>query len=323
MYLVFPKQVAHLLKPQREKMKITIKTILFYFLLQFHSGNLFSQRTQAELINAFNEQYIKMHMDEDFSKIKHHYSDSIRIMPEFQETILTRAHAEKYYQAFFERFDVKNYDRTVYEVLDLGTRIVEIGTFSILLLEKDSTYELKGKYLNIWKINLAGKPELFTEAWNYDHRVKFEERLKFNEVPSVRMALEPHVSISDNISFELAGLGALMERIISEKDGKLWSMFYDDNGISLHSFSPMCKGRDKLDEYYLAHAKEMPVFEKLDVRTDRIDELGAYVIEYATAIANWRMDQWSGVSTSKNIRIWKRQANGSLKIYRLIAMYDR
>jgi ketosteroid isomerase-like protein len=283
----------------------------------------FAQKNDQQFIRDFTKDYTGMYTEMDFSNVKEYYSDSIRVMPEFQKTILSLENAEKYYKAFFNRFKIKSYTRNIDEILDLDSKLMEIGTFDMSMSDSIKTYELKGKYANIWKKDSTGNPKLLTEAWNYDHNVEFEQRLKFDNVPSITMALEAHVPITDNISFELAGLNSLMEKIISQKDGNLWTKFYDDNGKSLHSFKPMIIGRKKLDEYYLEHAEELPVFEKLDIRTDKIEELNGYVLEYATAIANWRMNEYSGVSTSKNIRLWKRQPNGSLKIYRLIAMYDR
>jgi hypothetical protein len=66
----------------------------------------------------------------------------------------------------------------------------------------------------------------------------------------------------------------------------------------------------------------MPIFEKLDVRNDRIDDLGNYVIEYASHIAIIRSGDFSGVSTGKDLAIWRREPNGALKIFRHITMYD-
>lgn len=292
------------------------------FLTIHFSGFSQDVATQKAYLQDFAQRYTHMYLEEDFSEVDGFYSDSVRLMPEFQPTVLSKQHAAAYFQAFFNRFEVQSYQRAVYEVLDLGSRLIELGTFRITFADTARSYELQGKYFNIWLSRPGEKPKLFTEAWNYDHSVDFAEQLRFTSVPTVKMALEPHLPIQDNISFELAGLNALMERIISEKDGRLWPMFYADDGITFHSFSPMVVERKALDHYFEAHAQEMPVFEKLDVRTDRIDELDGYVIEYATAIANWRRDLYSGISTSKNIRLWKRQANGSLKIYRMIAMYD-
>lgn len=295
--------------------------LLFCFLLLKIYG--FAQSDPASLIADFNDKLIEMYEEEDFSIVASYYEDDVRLMPEFQATILSEANAEQYYTSFFDRFTVQKYDRKIFEVLDLGSRIFELGTFNMVLSDVSDTIHLEGKYVNIWHYKENGKLVLITEAWNYDHSVDFVEKLKFDKVPSMRMALEGHLPITDNISFELAGLNALMEKVITQHDGQLWSMFYDDSGISLHSFVPMNIGREQLDDYLFKHVKELPIFEKLDIRTDRIDELDGYVIEYATAVANWRMDQYSGVSTSKNIRLWKRQENGTLKILRIIAMYDR
>jgi hypothetical protein len=55
-------------------------------------------------------------------------------------------------------------------------------------------------------------------------------------------------------------------------------------------------GRKALDEYTVEHAKALPVFEKLEIRTDKIDDFGRYVIEYGTGIAIWTVDEYSGVS---------------------------
>ncbi len=70
------------------------------------------------------------------------------------------------------------------------------------------------------------------------------------------------------------------------------------------------------------HVKELPVFEELDIRNDRIDNLGTFVIEYASHIASWKNGDSSGVGLGKNIRIWRREADHSLKLFRAIGMYD-
>jgi hypothetical protein len=90
----------------------------------------------------------------------------------------------------------------------------------------------------------------------------------------------------------------------------------------IYSFNPIQKGRKALDEFLETHVNEMPIFEKLDIRNDRIDDLGMFVIEYASHIAVWRNGGSSGVNTGKDLRIWRRETDGSLKILRSMAMYD-
>ena len=115
-----------------------------------------------------------------------------------------------------------------------------------------------------------------------------------------------------------------MESVVVEHDPLIWSQFYTDDGLFCYSRNhPMYKEKNALDSFLVQHCRELPVFEKLDIRTDRIDQPGAnYVIEYASHIAVWRSGVYSGVALGKDLRIWRREKDGGLKIYRHIGMYD-
>jgi ketosteroid isomerase-like protein len=258
------------------------------------------------------------------SYLQGYYADNTRLMPEFQKTIMGKANTLKYFEAFASRFEVLEYDRDEIEILDLGSRVVEHGMFSMKMKLRTTNkhYELKGKYQDIWEKQPGGKLSLITEGWNYNHQVTFSEELRFAEVPAVHIALEPHLPVNSNISFELAALCRLMESAVSQHDSKLWAQFYTDDGMFIYSFNPIQKGRKALDEFLETHVNEMPIFEKLDIRNDRIDDLGMFVIEYASHIAVWRNGGSSGVNTGKDLRIWRRETDGSLKILRSMAMYD-
>jgi len=113
-----------------------------------------------------------------------------------------------------------------------------------------------------------------------------------------------------------------MEVTITLHDPKIWAQFYADDGILFPNHRPFLDGRKAIDTHFEMHVKEIPVFEKLDIRNDRIDNLGEYVIEYASHIAVWRGGDYSGVGLGKDLRIWRREKDGSLKIFRHIGMYD-
>ncbi len=293
--------------------------VILVSLIQFKVTH--AQVNTAKIVQ-FGKDYKTAMLTEHVSGIADSYSKDIRLMPEFQQTILGKENMLLYYKAFFERFDVLQYSQDTIEILDLGKKIVELGYFTMSLKSVSSQYELKGKYQHIWEKLPDGKLLLITEAWNYNHWVDFGEQLRFDQVPAVHMALQAHLPINNNISFELAGLNALMEKTVSQGDAVIWSQFFTDDGMFIYSFNPVYKGRAALDDYLQKHVKELPVFEKLDIRNDKIEELGGYVIEYATHIANWRNGASSGISTGKNIRIWRRAPSGSLKILRQMAMYD-
>jgi ketosteroid isomerase-like protein len=275
-------------------------------------------------LKKFKGDYIKSMLDEKPEIIQSYFADDIRLMPEFQKTIKNKDNTSLYWKLFTDRFDTQELTRNEIEVLDIGTRIVEIGLFSIRmkLKSEDKYFELKGKYVDLWE-KKDNKILLLTQAWNYDHAINFADQLQFKEVPSTTVAYEGHVPINNPISFELAALNQFVETVISARDSKIWSQFYADDAAWLYTGNTIVKGRKSLDDFFDQHAKELPIFEKLDIRNDRIDSSGIYTIEYASHIAIIRNGDFSGVFTGKDLVIWRREPNGSLKIFRHIGMYDQ
>lgn len=276
-------------------------------------------------LKKFRADYIKSMLEKKPELIQPYYSENIRLMPEFQKTVMGKGNVLKYHKAFSTRFIITSYNRMEIEILDLGERVVEVGMFEMKLTAQrtNQEHEIKGKYQNIWEKASNRELILITEAWNYNHPTAIEDHLRFEEVPSSDVALQAHVPINSSISFELAALNRLMEVTITQHDAIIWQKFYADDGMFIYSRHPFYQGRKAIDEFLIKHVNEdMPVFEKLDIRTDRIDVLEQYVIEYASHIANWRSGDYSGVNTGKDIRIWRREPDCSLKIFRAMAMYD-
>lgn len=274
-------------------------------------------------LKKFKADYLKGILDENPEIIQGYLADDFRLMPEFQKTIKNKQNSLLYFKLFADRFDTQSLSRSEIEVLDLGTCIVEIGTFStkIKLKTLDKYYELKGKYVDLWE--KKGKQIfLLTQSWNYDHPVDFTEQLQFKEVPSTVVAYESHLPVNNSISFELAALNKFMEIIITDRDSKIWAQFYTDDAIWLYTGHEVIQGRKSLDGFFKKHVDELPIFEKLDVRNDRIDSSGMYTIEYASHIAIIRNGVFSGVFTGKDLVIWRREPDGSLKIFRHIGTYD-
>jgi len=159
-------------------------------------------------------------------------------------------------------------------------------------------------------------------VWNYDQDVQNGDDFRFPDVPSVQMAFQPHLPVNDSIRFELAALNLLLGQAVSQHDAKLWSQFFADDAILAANYVPIARGRAEVDRYLEEHVRTLPIFEHLDIRNDRVDVSGNYVIEYATHVANWRNGDSSGVSTGKNLRLWRRESNGTLKMIRQIGSYD-
>ncbi|MEP7322922.1 MAG: nuclear transport factor 2 family protein [Saprospiraceae bacterium] len=278
----------------------------------------------ASYLNKFNTDYITGMMNNKPETIVQYYAIGIRLMPEFQKTIIGKTYAQQYHQSFFERFVILAYTRSISEIIDLGSKVAESGKFNMTLKLKSSgkQQEIQGKYFCIWDKQKNSTLSLNTETWNYDHHLENEDQMRFQNIPVTDVALQSHVPVNSNVSFELAALNRLMETTVSQHDAKIWSQFYTEDAIILHSHQPASNDKKEQDAYLKKHVTELPDFEKLDIRNDRIDHLGKYIIEYASHIAIWKSGESSGVGLGKDLRIWRREQDGSLKIFRHIGMYD-
>jgi ketosteroid isomerase-like protein len=256
--------------------------------------------------------------------IAQYYHDNIRLMVEFQRTTIGKNNVLLYHKSLTDRFAISTFDMTDPEIMDLGKMVVEFGTLAIALRSKSTGegHALQGKYVSVWQRNDAGKLLLITTGWNYNENVNFGDQMRFPAIPVIDVAVDSHLPINSNISFELAALNRWMEAVVSQHDAELWSRFYTDDAVFFAQRHIAARGRELVDDYIKHHVEEIPVMENLTIRNDRIDVLGSYVLEYASHIAVWRRDNNSGVGRGKDLRIWRRESDGSLKIFRHIGMYD-
>src|SRR5687768_9279152 len=135
------------------------KTIIFFLLtsaclnisLVFGQSNVKTADNNTHL-QKFRSDYIRSILDKKPEMIQDYYAEDIRLMPEFQKTIVGKENVLTYHNAFSTRFNIQSYNRNEIEVLDLGSRIVELGMFAmkIKLKATGKEYEVNGKYLNIW-----------------------------------------------------------------------------------------------------------------------------------------------------------------------------
>jgi ketosteroid isomerase-like protein len=264
---------------------------------------------------------VKQAFDEGAAdRLQPFYSARVRVMPEYHGTLRGAAQARAYFIAFFGRFDVQGYGRERLRVFDLGARVVDVGRFRMKVTSATGTHEIAGKYAEVWR-NTNGQLSLLAQTWNFDNYVASTEEFRFPAVPGIRIAFEPHVVVKDPLSFELAALNKLQEDAIREKDADVWSQFYADDALLLVNHGRELAGRGAIDAYLKEHTGGMPVYEKLDIRHDEIDQSGSYVIDYASHVAIWRRAELSGVNTGKNIRLWRREPRGGLKMIAQIGTY--
>jgi hypothetical protein len=82
-------------------------------------------------LKAFRSGYVTGALNGNLEKLADYYAEDVRLMCEYNRTFLGKATASSYYKAFLSRFEVQDYTRQEIEVLDLGSRVIELGRFTL------------------------------------------------------------------------------------------------------------------------------------------------------------------------------------------------
>src|SRR5688572_26223133 len=149
--------------------------LYFLFFLCITTTNLCGQPKPDEhvvgQVRKFRLDYTKAMLSKNSDVLENYFHQNLRLMPEFQNTVIGKSNALRYFKSFLSRFDVVEYSHTEFEILDLKSRVVESGTFKmkVKLKSKTDLYEVEGKYQDIWE-NSNGSLKLITVAWNHNQR---------------------------------------------------------------------------------------------------------------------------------------------------------
>lgn len=267
--------------------------------------------------------YIKGVMRENTSTLLMHHALSVRIMPEANPTIFGKANAELYFKALFKRFDVKGYNKSPMNFIDMGTKVAEIGAFDLEMQTKGGEErKLSGHYVNLWQRNDSGNWEIHTDVWNFNHWPAFKEELVFAGIPSVVTAMQAKVPIDSPQSFEIAAYEAINQHGVRIGDPDIVSFKFNDSAHYFPNFQPALIGKPAIAEWWKQHMKELPLLDAVHNRSDAIETLGRYTIQHSSHIVAWRSGEHSGGSTGKHLKIWERQDDGILRAILFIAAYD-
>lgn len=306
-------------------MKIILCHVLLLVVTSGSMAQSIAPDNYISFLNKFRQDQTESILNNNLAVLEPYYADSIRLIPPFQKTMEGKKATAAYYKAFTDSFIIHEFSKREIEILDLNKQLMEIGTLMFQITSKDSgkKYQLVGKYMDLWHIGTEAHPLLLTEIWNFDESYgDLHDRLRFDDLPTKQQAMLPNVPVTNSIRFELAAYNRLLDATVTQHDAATWALYYSDDAILMSSYYPMFKGKKAIIGYIESHVKELPVFEELDIRNDRIDDLGIFVVEYASHIASWKNGGYSGVSLGKNIRIWRREADHSLKMFRSIGNYD-
>ncbi|MBT31334.1 MAG: hypothetical protein CMO01_16895 [Thalassobius sp.] len=280
-----------------------------------------SNKTVDTRILEMNELFINSILNENLEDRLKYYSDEILCMPEFQLSMRGTEMIKTYYSEIFKREEVELLEKEVFEIIPMGKTLVEMGTFKkhYKMADSNEMIKLNGKYCNVWEIQPDEKLMLKAECWGYFHPVEKPE----SQVVDLKEALtEILPDVNNPIAFELAALNALMEKGVQTHDAALRSAFFTQDGMFLPFADSIKTGFTEINEHLIEYTSNNVSIDSIHVYNQGFEAFDDYVIEYPKFYVAWSLQEAKGISHGKGIRIWKRQADCTLKLYREIGLHN-
>lgn len=252
-------------------------------------------------------------VNENSSAIQDIIAHDAIFMLEYQRTLRGKEQIHEYYTLLFSDQKIHTLKSEVSETIVLGDYIIEIGVFSKEFNRSDLGKPLQheGKFWRIWRKNNT-RLQLFAYAEGYHRELRPEE---FTVIDS-------GISPEKTTNLELRAYAALGEKAIKEWDPETRIELYAHDAI-FYPFADSAKvGIEVLKPYLrsyhrpgvqIDHIKGVP-FEFIDLQD--------YIIQFSTFEVDWRFKDMSGTNKGKGMRLWQRQEDCSLKIYRHIGLHN-
>jgi ketosteroid isomerase-like protein len=252
-----------------------------------------------------------------------YYDDHAITMPEYQLTLRGREEIKTFYREIFYRQNIKKFQRQAHEFIHMNEVIVEIGSFNKEYTDSrtDTLVSLNGKYWMVWENQSDGSFKLKGEAFGFFHQVKDPESLIVSMLTT--QPDESDIPSMREVPFELKAYNALMEKGVRNRDGNLRSEFFTMDGAFYPFADTAVTGMDQVKPYLMEYSGRGAVtIDSIMCYTYDYKILSEYVLEYDMFKVRWSVPKFSGRTEGKGIRIWKRQEDGSLRLYREIGTHN-
>lgn len=248
------------------------------------------------------------------------YGDRAICMPEYQATLGRRNEIESYFREMFKRQRIKSIRRSPLEFIHMENTIVVIGTYirEYQTPTVDSTITLQGKYCHVWGLQ-AGTYRIKGETFGYFHPVDRPEAL----IISKNQQQPDEDDIQIKVPFELKAYNALMEKGVRQRNATLRADFFTEDAVFYPFADTAVVGMNQLKPYLAAYSNRGTVtLDSVSCYTYAFENHGEYTLEYAMFKVKWSRLEVSGKTEGKGIRIWKRQEDKSLKLFREIGTHN-
>ncbi len=258
---------------------------------------------------------------DDSEKFISYYTSDAICMPEYQTMLAGTTEIKAYYNEIFQRQKIKSFNRKTEEIIQLNQTIIEIGTFTKKYSNHSDTLRIQqGKYWTIWKTDSGNNLKITGESFGFTHSIKNPSELVYLNQAQPD---ESEVLLKKQIPLELKAYNALMEKGVRTRNGDLRSSFFAEDAVIMPFAEPTVKGIDRIKPYLNGYSNRGTItLQAVMCYTYDFEYADNYVLEYDMFKVKWSRENQEGRTEGKGIRIWKRQPDHSLKLYREIGTHN-
>lgn len=256
-------------------------------------------------------------------RMVHYAADSIS-NPDYQPRLYGPGSIARYHRVLASRQRVSAYARRTIEILPLDAEsALELGRFDLTyaLLADGAWHTLQGRYANLWRRQPDGALKLKAEVWGYFVRIDNPASHSLGERETAGRAAPPG---DPAIEAELDRLNALDAEAVKTHDAAAKIARYADDAVFMPYADTPKVGIDDIRTHLVRYTEQGRgvVFESVKVWNEGFEVLDGYVVEYPKFEVRWRNGADSGIVSGGGLRLWRRQADGALKMFRQIATHD-
>jgi len=114
-----------------------------------------------------------------------------------------------------------------------------------------------------------------------------------------------------------------MEKGVRTRNGEERSKFFTEDGIFMPFADTTVTGMKEIKPYLIAYSSRGTVrIDSVMCYTYDFEYANDYIIEYDMFKVRWSFPDRSGRTEGKGIRLWKRQPDKSLRLYREIGTHN-
>ena len=277
----------------------------------------------AEEIARHNAEMAAARAAGDVGRLLAHFAPYSVIMPEHQQRLFGPEQGRAYYRALFSRTRVGSYSAATADILPLENGALEWGTFTLAYAPagEERLREVDGKYMQLWRRQADGKLKLKAEVWGFLEPLGPSASHWLLDAP----ATVPRASASDlGIAAELDALNAANGEAVRSHSSSRIEHYAQDAVFLPYAQRPQV-GLHAIRAHLLPYieAGRGATFDSVRLWNEGIEVMTGYVIEYANFEVSWRAGDASGVTSGGGLRLWRREADCSLKMVREAGIHHR